>query len=66
MFKAIDRTPWIHGNTNTADALRELRTVMFTTKHGDRPEAENVAIVMTDGVSNIEHWRTVPEADECR
>jgi hypothetical protein len=43
-----------------------MRTEMFTARHGDRPEADNVAIVMTDGVSNINQYRTVPEADECR
>jgi hypothetical protein len=43
-----------------------MRTEMFTARHGDRPEADNVAIVMTDGVSNINQYKTVPEADECR
>jgi len=66
LLDAVQSVPWIHGNTNTADALRTMRTVMFSRQNGDRPDADNVAIVLTDGVSNIHQFRTIPEADECR
>lgn len=40
------------GSTNTAVALRHLREVMFTEEHGDRPDARNIVILLTDGRSN--------------
>ena len=35
---------------------------MFNRANGDRPNAPNVAIVLTDGVSNLNSERTIPEA----
>ena len=66
LFKAIDAIPYRYGSTNTADALKTMRTVMFTAANGDRPGVPNVAIVITDGVSNINARRTIPEAEEAR
>ena len=40
------------GSTDTGAALSELRNVMFTEQNGDRPEARNVGIFITDGKSN--------------
>jgi Mg-chelatase subunit ChlD len=66
MYDAIDAMPYRHGSTNTADALRTMRTEMFTAANGDRPDVPNVAIVITDGVSNINARRTIPEAVEAQ
>ena len=66
LFDAIDFMPYRYGSTNTADALKTMRTEMFTAANGDRPDVENIAIVITDGVSNINARRTIPEADEAR
>lgn len=35
-------------------------------RNGDRDDAPNIAMVITDGVSNINSRRTVPEAEESR
>lgn len=51
----------VSGFTNTQDALRVLRTQMFNSA-GDRPGVQNVAIVMTDGLSNVQQDNTIPEA----
>ena len=66
MFIAIDAIPYRYGSTNTADALKTMRTEMFTAANGDRPGVPNIAIVVTDGVSNINSRRTIPEAEEAR
>ncbi|XP_059170597.1 collagen alpha-4(VI) chain-like [Physella acuta] len=66
VYNAIDIIPYRYGNTNTADALKTMRTVMFTAENGDRPGVDNIAIVVTDGVSNINNKRTIPEAEEAR
>lgn len=63
MFEAIDNIQYIYGSTNTADGLRTMRQEMFTTDNGDRPDVMNIAIVITDGVSNINSRRTIPEAE---
>ena len=66
LFVAIDNIPYRYGSTNTADALKTMRTEMYTAANGDRPNVPNVAIVVTDGVSNINSRRTIPEAEETR
>ncbi|KAL3854705.1 hypothetical protein ACJMK2_013963 [Sinanodonta woodiana] len=66
VFTAIDNIPYIYGSTNTADGLRTMRTEMFTVANGDRPDADNVAVIITDGISNINARRTVPEAVQAR
>ncbi|KAK3083543.1 hypothetical protein FSP39_025167 [Pinctada imbricata] len=63
VFDAIDAIPWRYGSTNTADGLLKMHDVMFTAQNGDRPDVDNIALVMTDGVSNINSRRTIPEAD---
>ena len=40
------------GTTNTAAALRHVRTRMLTPAAGDRPNVPNVVVVLTDGDSN--------------
>ncbi|KAH9490805.1 Collagen alpha-4(VI) chain [Bulinus truncatus] len=66
VYDAIDDIPYRYGSRNTADALRTMRSVMFTPENGDRPGVDNVAVVVTDGVSNINSRRTVPEAEQAR
>ena len=52
-----------YGSTNTADSIEAMRNEMFTAENGDRPDVRNMAIIITDGVSNINSRRTIPEAD---
>ena len=49
---AIDKVKYARGTTNTADALRVLRTEVFTRQNGDRPDLKNIGIILTDGGSN--------------
>lgn len=60
--KAISRTTYIYGRTNTADAFLMARQDMFVQSYGDRPDVPNVIVVITDGESNINNMRTIPEA----
>ena len=39
---------------------------MFTAQRGDRPDVPNIAIVVTDGISNINAQRTIPEAQSAK
>ena len=66
VLQAIDRIPYRYGSTNTADALETMRTQMFSAANGDRANVPNLAIVITDGVSNINSRRTIPEAEQAR
>ena len=54
------------GRTNIADALRVMRTQMFTDQNGDRMEAPNMCILVTDGTPTVNAERTLPEAIETR
>lgn len=62
---AISQIKYAYGSTNTADALKTMATKMFGTS-ADRDDAPNVAILVTDGISNINSRRTVPEAETAR
>ena len=63
---AIDAIPYIYGSTNSADALQAMHSQIFNRARGDRPDADNIAFMITDGVSNINYRRTIPEADTAR
>ncbi|KAL4226368.1 hypothetical protein ACF0H5_014351 [Mactra antiquata] len=52
MFNAITSIPYIRGSTNTGMAIEMARTEMFNPARGDRPNVDNVAIVVTDGDSD--------------
>jgi collagen type VI alpha len=62
IFDAIDEMNLMSGNTNTADAIRLARKRMFTPENGDRSDADNVIMLITDGTSNINAQNTIPEA----
>jgi Mg-chelatase subunit ChlD len=46
--------PYDGGNTNTTGGLRVMRTDIFNTYNGDRPDVTNVCILVTDGVPTRE------------
>jgi len=54
------------GRTNTQDALRLTYQSLFTVNRGDRSGVRNVAVVVSDGNSNMEASRTQPEAEAAR
>ena len=64
--RAIDNIPYIYGSTNSADALETMHNTLFTRQNGDRPRVDNIAFMITDGVSNINYRRTIPEAESAR
>ena len=61
LVKIVPLSNVSRGTTNTADALRMARTSIFSQGVGDRPNAVNLAIVITDGSSN-QPEETVKEA----
>ena len=66
MDDAVDNIPYIYGSTNTADSLKVMREDIFNPARGDRPDAPNIAMILTDGVSNINSRRTISEAETSR
>lgn len=52
MLAALNNVTYMPGSTNTAVALNYVRTVMLTSANGDRTEATNIMILLTDGGSN--------------
>ena len=66
VFDAIDSIPYRPGSTNTAAALAIMHSVMFSIGKGDRPDVDNICILVTDSLSNINRKRTVPEAETAR
>jgi len=56
----------VDGKTNTQDALRLTYESVFTPSRGDRSGVRNVAVVVSDGNSNVDSDRTIPEADAAR
>jgi collagen type VI alpha len=64
IMDAVDAIPYRYGSTNTAGALKVMREEMFTEANGDRPDVDNVCIIITDGLSNINARKTIPEAEK--
>ena len=62
MMTRVNETRYIYGSTNTAAALRSARTNMFQLTNGDRPDAQDIIIFVTDGESNLNADQTLPEA----
>ena len=65
LIAAINNIPYIGGTTNTQDGLNYARTQIFVPS-GDRPGVTNLAIVITDGVSNVETASLPREAQALR
>jgi len=63
---AIRRIPFVGGRTNTAAAIRLMMNTVFTAANGDRPDAPNFCILLTDGNSNINVPDTIPAAIDAR
>ena len=53
VINQIDRIPYLDQSTNTPEALKYMREVMFTARNGDRAFVPNSAIIITDGVPRI-------------
>lgn len=52
--------------TNTASALSQMRNEVFSYNNGDRSQVGNIAIVMTDGQSNVNTPGTLEQATLAR
>ena len=63
VFDAIDAVPYEGASTFLQEALDTVRTEMFTEVNGDRDDVQNVAIVVTDGVSQ---GNPIQSADEAK
>ena len=51
--EAVQRITYYNAWTNTAGALTVARTECFRTRSGDRQQAKNIAIVITDGIPTL-------------
>ena len=61
MIDAVQQITYMRGSTNTADALAFVRNNIFQSNRGDRSNAQNLAILITDGASS-DPERTMREA----
>ena len=50
------------GTTNVAQALNFMTDQQFVSQRGDRPNVQNIGIVITDGRSNVTPENTIPNA----
>lgn len=66
ILNAIDGIRYKDENTNTSGALWMMRSIMFTSQNGDRRNAPNIAIVITDGRSTYDHNLTLPYATDAK
>ena len=66
VMQGLRYTGFINGRTHTSEALRIMKDEMFAPTNGDRESAQNIAIIFTDGGSNIEEEMTVQYAIDAR
>lgn len=62
MLGAIDRIRWKDEWTNTSGGLKVMREEMFSFAHGARAQATKIGILITDGESNRDQQKTIPQA----
>ena len=62
---ALLALPYLGQTTNTPEALLQTRTQCFNRANGDRPDVDNLAIVVTDGVP-FPDSRKSPALDEAK
>ena len=56
---------YMAGMTNTADAIKEMHQILNTEGRG-KDKATRIGVVITDGVSDIDEPRTIPEARDAQ
>lgn len=66
LLRQIDNVPYNYGNTNTADAIKTMRREMFNKRNGEREGIKNIAVIITDGVSNMNNQLVSVEARKAR
>ena len=62
LVSRVHQLNYFGGNTRTSEGLRFMSEIQFTAENGDRPGAENIAIVLIDGVSTVNASGTLPQA----
>ena len=62
VLNAVDELGYIYGNTDTAEAIRQTREDYFRKEKGDRPDARNMIVLVTDGLDNAHTIRRHAEA----
>lgn len=65
VLNAIVTSRYTPGATNTAGALRTA-IELYGPHYGNRADAENIVILITDGLSNVKEYDTIPAAEELR
>ena len=66
VVEAIRRVPYRGNWTHTSSALQLVYSVAFQRQNGDRPGVPNVAVVVSDGNSNVFSQLTPVQASVCR
>lgn len=62
VINAVNNLPRGQGETNLQAGLNMARTKFFDPNYGARPDVPHIAIVITDGMANINTSNTIPEA----
>ncbi|CAD5113974.1 DgyrCDS3137 [Dimorphilus gyrociliatus] len=65
ILTGIEQFGYSFGYTFTSEALRIAREEMFHESYGDRKDARNILVIISDGLSNIGTKNTALEAKHC-
>jgi len=66
MKTAVSAAKFLDENTNTSGGIATALKEMFTAANGDRPNAPNMMIIITDGVSTYDNASTIPNANAAK
>jgi len=64
LHTAVTETPYMGSYTNTSGGIWLMMHEQFTAANGDRADADNIAIVITDGEANKDTTLTIPYAQD--
>lgn len=66
VLAGVDKIKYKAESTNTSGAIWTMKEKMFRADKGDRSNAPNICILVTDGVSNMDEELTVPYATQAK
>ncbi len=66
LIARVLQTDYLDQRTNIADGIELMRDDVFEEDKGDRPDVQNIGIVISDGKANERENDTLPEANQAK
>lgn len=66
ILKAIDKIPYVPGESHAADAFKTMTEKVFNPETGDRPSVPDVCVFLTSSMWNVKPQNTIKEVEKAK